>query len=81
MNTYEIGGVCVTMTAAQAEAWNRGDLTNEAMAGAYVSIPRRSQDLPHEDFVPLATVVHDDTEGLYSQYMDGSPANLTRKGD
>jgi len=79
MATYEIGGVCVSMTEDQAATWNRGDLTDEAMAGATVSIPRRSRDLPYEDVVPLATVVNKDLEGMYSRYMEGMPANLTRE--
>jgi hypothetical protein len=35
-NTYEIGGTTVLMTPAAAAAWNAGDLSEEALAGAEV---------------------------------------------
>jgi hypothetical protein len=38
-NTYEIGGTTVVMTPAAAAAWNAGDLTEDALAGAEVCDP------------------------------------------
>ncbi len=35
-NTYEIGGTTVVMTPAAAAAWNAGELTEDALAGAEV---------------------------------------------
>jgi hypothetical protein len=38
-NTYEIGGTSVVMSAAAAAAWNTGDLSADALAGAEVLLP------------------------------------------
>lgn len=35
-NTYEIGGTTVVMTPAAAAAWNAGELSEDALAGAEV---------------------------------------------
>jgi hypothetical protein len=43
-NTYEIGGTTVEMTAAAAAAWNAGDLTEDALAGAEVCHPHGSRE-------------------------------------
>ena len=39
---YEIGGICVEMSAAQAAAWNEGDLDDAALAGAVVHLTGRA---------------------------------------
>ena len=73
---YEIGGICVNMTEDQAAAWNRGDVTKEILAGAYVSLGKRSHNLPYEDFVDLWQYIGGD-EGEseeFAKYMDGCEA-------
>ena len=95
-NTYEIGGTCVTMTADQAAAWNRGNITREICEGACVSVPCRSGTTsyvrdgevvvedgnPYEEFIPLWDYVGgDDGESAeYTNDMEGNSANLVREG-
>ena len=95
-NTYEIGGTCVTMTADQAAAWNRGNITREICEGAYVSVPCRSGTTsyvrdgevvvedgnPYEEFIPLWDYIGgDDGESAeYTNDMEGNSANLVREG-
>ena len=91
---YEIGGVCVRMTADQAQAWNDGDVTAESMAGATVAIPGRvgsssrlvdgevvvEDGLPTVEVTDLWSAIDSDGEptDLYREYMDGMPANRIR---
>lgn len=92
-HTYEIGGICVTMTAKQAAMWNAGDVTKETMSGAYVSVPMRfgansylrngevvvNDGLPYEDTVDLWEYIGGDGDSKdYLEYMDGNEARLTR---
>jgi len=80
---YDIGGVCVTMTEAQAAAWNSGDATEASCRGAYVSVPRHTGDrsclrdgevliwqgLPYEDSVPLWEYIGGDDEHGSDDYV------------
>ena len=79
-DTYEIGGICVSMTTTQADAWNRGDITRDACEGAWVSVPLRSRGLPYEDEVPLWDFIGGDggPSDAYTDYMEGCEAVLTR---
>jgi len=94
-HTYEIGGICVTMSEAQAAAWNRGNVDADTMRGAYVSVPMRSggrsyvrdgevvveDGQPYEDSVPLWDYIGGDAgeSENYTRYMEGCEANLTRE--
>jgi hypothetical protein len=71
-NTYEIGGTTVVMTPAAAAAWNAGDLTEDALAGAEVLLLDGARaDLWY--YIGGAGGWRD-----CSRHMDGMPANLIR---
>lgn len=85
--TYEIGGIHVEMSAAQAEAWNEGDLDDAALAGAVVHLTGRvgatsrvvagevvvEDGLPVSETITLAEAL--DRPEIADQ-MDNMPANL-----
>jgi hypothetical protein len=87
MASYEIGGVCVEMSAAQAEAWNGGEMDDAALAGAVVHLPRTvgatsrvvagevvvEDGLPVSETITLAEAL--DRPEIADQ-MDNMPANL-----
>lgn len=91
---YEIGGQCVHMTAAQAEAWNRGDLDRDAMRGAQVFMPSRvggrsyvrdgevvvEDGLPSGEFVDLWTAIDSDGEDTpyYEEFLEGRSATFVK---
>lgn len=69
-STYEIGGTTVLMTAAAAAAWNAGDMTEDALAGAEVCLPDGTR-------ADLWQYIGGDGEWRdCSRHMDGMPANL-----
>jgi hypothetical protein len=68
-NTYEIGGTSVVMTASAAAAWNAGDLSEDALAGAEVLLLDGARaDLWH--YIGGAGGWRD-----CSRHMEGTPAN------
>lgn len=88
INTYEIGGVCVQMTAEQAERWNSGETNEQDMLLIECAIPSRrggssrliDGEVIVEDGMPttgtmLLCQALEDSE--LSRMMDGMPANRT----
>lgn len=93
IHEYEIGGLCVEMTAAQAAAWNRGNWSEDEMASAIVFLPDAYETpsrLHNGEVVLLSprlvecsrglTLAEADQEGIYAEFMDGAPANLMSPG-
>lgn len=85
MNTnYEIGGVCVRMTADQAERWNGGDTTDDDLDSVNICLPdeyevRRdgnSGRILHAASRITLRAALDDAE--LSRMMDGMPANAAQ---
>ena len=72
---YEIGGICVTMTAAQAAAWNDGDMTPDTYAGAVAYVTRPVNSYDEYD---LAEVLRMDTLPAGLEALEGNSANLIR---
>lgn len=91
INEYEIGGICVRMTAEMAERWNAGDWTDADDLSARVGIPGRYEQgssLRDGDVVmhdPRRVKASEEitmkeafVRGLH-EYMEGMPANLVRE--
>ena len=91
INEYEIGGICVLMTAAAADRWNTGDWTDADDEKACVVLP--DQYAQHLSLRNGEVVLHDPLlvkavekitmrealeRGLHDEFMDGMPANLIR---
>lgn len=72
---YEIGGICVTMTAAQAAAWNDGDVRPDIYTGAKAYLTRPVNSYDEYD---LAEVLRMDTLPAGLEALEGNSANLIR---
>jgi len=70
--THEIGGVCVYMTASQAERWNAGGTTERDLDVVHVAIPVRQYPTR---YMTLRRATNDKLEPDLAQMMDGMPAN------
>ena len=91
---YEIGGICVTMTAAQAAAWNEGEFLApySEYEGATIYVPGHAPDrsrlrngeveisfgLPTSETYDLAEVLRMDELPAALLALEGNPANLIR---
>ena len=69
-HTYDIGGCCVRMTAAQAVAWNDNGATADNMVGATIFLPAHIGG----EFVPLWQMVKD--EDFYRAFLEDEVAEL-----
>lgn len=92
INEYEIGGICVRMTAKMAERWNAGDWTDADDLAARVAIPdhyeqgaslRDGEVVMHDPRRVKAseeiTMEKAIQRGLHDEYLAGMPANLVRE--
>ncbi len=72
---YEIGGVCVEMTQAQADRWNIGDTTERDLNSVTVAIPEPQNQAR---YITLRRATNARLEPQIADMMDGMPANLVR---
>lgn len=92
INEYEIGGLCVRMTAEQAQRWNSGNWTDEDDQTALVALPdeyaqgssvRDGEVVLHSPQLTRTseeiTMAEAENRGLHEKYMEGMPANLQRE--
>lgn len=73
---HEIGGVCVKMTAAQAERWNSGNTSLRDLDTVTVVIPEPQNQAR---YMTLRRAMNLRLEPETTRMMDGMPAN--RCGD
>ena len=75
MATYEIGGLSVSMSPAQAERWNCGDTTDHDLRTVIVAIPE-----PHNQarYISLRRATSKRLEPEIAAAMDGACANHLR---
>lgn len=85
LNRYEIGGVCVEMTEAQAARWNAGDTTEHDLDTVRASLPDRYEVLPSgnsgrmveaSSTITLRRATNESLSPETASMMDGMPANL-----
>ena len=69
---HEIGGLCVKMTAAQAERWNSGDITERDLNMVTVAIPEPQNQAR---YLTLRRATNERLEPETAKQMDGRPAN------
>jgi len=74
--TFEIGGVCVTMTQEQADRWNSGSLTASDLRSVCVAIPYTENGMPQCRHVTLRRATNHRLEPETASMMDGCSANL-----
>jgi hypothetical protein len=92
INEYEIGGICVRMTAEMAARWNAGDWTDADDIAARVAIPDQYEQGSslRDGFVVMhsprlikaseeITMKEAFERGIHSEYMEGMPSNLLRE--
>ena len=73
---YEIGGVSVEMTPAQAQRWNSGDTTEHDLNTVAVSIPETGNQ---SRGITLRRATNERLEPVVARMMDGMPANRCGK--
>lgn len=69
---HEIGGVCVTMTAAQADRWNSGATSERDLDTITVGIPEPQNQAR---YMTLRRATCERLEPETAREMDGRPAN------
>jgi len=69
---YEIGGLSVTMTNAQADRWNSGRTTDSDLRTILVAIPQPVNDAR---YITLRRALNSRLERMVSSMLDGMPAN------
>lgn len=73
---YEIGGVYIRMTTAQATRWNHGETTSSDLDRIYVAI---TEPQNQARYISLRRATNCRLEPTISQMLDGMPANLVRE--
>jgi len=92
INEYEIGGICVRMTADMAGRWNTGSWTDADDVAARVGLPDQYEQgsslRDGEVVIHSPRLVKSSREitmkeafdrGLHEEYMEGKTANLVRE--
>ena len=74
MNKYEIGGLCVEMTTAQANRWNAGKTTESDLSRISVAVPEPGN---HCRYITLRRALNSRLEPTIFSAMDSMPANPT----
>lgn len=74
---YEIGGLCVEMTAKQAERWNSGSTTNHDLRTIMVHDTGSDANDRSGRYVTLRRATNERLEPTLAKMLDGSSANLT----
>ena len=75
VNQYEIGGVCVEMTAAQAGRWNTGDTTCSDLRRIAVHVPIVGNDCRT---ITLRRATNSRLEPVIAAAIENQVANLVR---
>lgn len=76
MATYEIGGMNVRMTAAQADRWNRGDMTAYDLRRVVVAVPEPQNQAR---YISLRRATSPRLEPEIAEAMAGMPASRISK--
>ena len=73
---YEIGGVCVYMTKAQAKRWNTGDITDRDLNTVRVFIPKPQNSYRE---ISLRRATNQRLEPVCASLMEDTPAVFVRE--